>query len=545
MKILILGGYGTFGGRLAQSLADLDCLHLVIAGRSEAKAKAFCAAFEGRAAVTALQLERDQGARLAGLALDLVVDASGPFQTYGDEPYGFIRAAIAAGVPYLDLADGADFVRGIASLDTAARAAGVFALSGVSSFPVLTAAVVRALAPEGGVTKVTAGIAPSPFAGVGLNVMRAVVGYAGEPVKLWRCGKAAEAPGLAESLRYTVAPPGRLPLRSTRFSLVEVPELQLLPDELPDLQDIWVGAGPVPEVLHVALNGLAKMRARHALPNLAPASAFFYWVLNRMRFGEHRGGMFVEVEVGDEQRSWHMLAEGDDGPIIPVMAVEVLVRKMLSGDQPEPGARAATRALELADYDDAFAGRKIFQGRRRVEHGPLYRRVLGLAFEDLPAAVRDLHDVSTERRWQGRAQVRRARGLLARVFGWTLGLPPAAEDVPVDLTFTPFEGGERWERRFGDHALRSVQREGRGRSVHLIDESFGPVTVSLALVRDGDKLLVIPRRCRVLGIPVPGFLLPGGDTYETGEGARFRFHVEFVVPVIGWIATYEGWLEAE
>jgi KR domain. len=38
MKVLILGGYGTFGGRLAQLLADESSATLIIAGRSYEKA---------------------------------------------------------------------------------------------------------------------------------------------------------------------------------------------------------------------------------------------------------------------------------------------------------------------------------------------------------------------------------------------------------------------------------------------------------------------------------------------------------------------------
>jgi len=53
--------------------------------------------------------------------------------------------------------------------------------------------------------------------------MRAVVGYAGAPVKLLREGRPAVAPGLAESMRFTIAVPGRVPLRNIRFSLVAVP----------------------------------------------------------------------------------------------------------------------------------------------------------------------------------------------------------------------------------------------------------------------------------------------------------------------------------
>jgi hypothetical protein len=42
MKILILGGYGTFGGRLAHLLAEDKRLTLFLAGRSMQKAKKFC-----------------------------------------------------------------------------------------------------------------------------------------------------------------------------------------------------------------------------------------------------------------------------------------------------------------------------------------------------------------------------------------------------------------------------------------------------------------------------------------------------------------------
>ena len=149
-------------------------------------------------------MQLDRGQIRAGLMAehsDVVVDASGPFQDYGVARYGVVEACIDLGINYLDFADAADFVFGVAQFDARAKAAGVFVLSGVSSFPVLTAAVLREMAKTMDVTQVEGGIAPSPYAGIGLNVMRAVVGYAGEPVKLFRNGKPAAGVGLAESRR--------------------------------------------------------------------------------------------------------------------------------------------------------------------------------------------------------------------------------------------------------------------------------------------------------------------------------------------------------
>ncbi len=46
-RVLILGGYGTFGRRLAQLLADEPRLTLIIAGRARDKAEDFYESAEG------------------------------------------------------------------------------------------------------------------------------------------------------------------------------------------------------------------------------------------------------------------------------------------------------------------------------------------------------------------------------------------------------------------------------------------------------------------------------------------------------------------
>lgn len=214
-KVLILGGYGTFGGRLAQLLADAARLTLIIAGRSQAKADEFCRTLPAAATLLPMVFDRDGDieAQLRDIAPHVVVDATGPFQNYGEDPYRVVRATIALGIDYLDLSDGADFVKGIAQFDAVARRRDVVVLSGVSSFPVLTAAVVRRLAH--GMARVDAvigGIAPSPYANVGINVIRAIAGYAGKPVAMIRDGRPAVGYALVDVRRYTIAPPGRLPL---------------------------------------------------------------------------------------------------------------------------------------------------------------------------------------------------------------------------------------------------------------------------------------------------------------------------------------------
>ncbi len=550
MKVLILGGYGVFGGRLAELLSDLPELELVICGRNLSRAEAFCARYHGRARVSALALDRrDIEASLRAQRPDLVVDASGPFQDYGASRYQVIAACIVAHIDYLDFADAADFVFGVAQFDAQAKAAGVFVLAGVSSFPVLTAAVLREMAKTMTIVTVEGGIAPSPFAGIGLNVMRAVVGYAGAPVKLRRGGSEVSGIGLAESRRFTIAVPGRLPLRNIHFSLVDVPDLRVIPPEHEAMTDIWMGAGPVPEILHRVLNLLAKARASLGLPSLVPFSRLFYVVLNWMRFGGHRGGMLVRArgtaDAKETERSWHLVAEGDDGPYIPSMAIEALIRRLLAGIRPEPGARSGVRALELADYDSLFRGRAIHMGFRSDEPGAsLYRRILGSALATLPQRLQELHGSTTIRRWAGQAAVRRGSGITGRIIAALIGFPRAAPEVPVTVTFTPdASGAERWTRSFAGKSFSSVQSFGTGRNQYLLVERFGVAAVALALVAEGHRLFLIPRRWSLLGIPMPAFLLPGGSSFETEQQGKFAFDVEISAPFVGLIVAYKGTLE--
>lgn len=554
LKILILGGYGVFGGRIVQLLEDEPRLTLIVAGRSLDRAAAYCAGrTAARAVLVPATVDRDGdiAAQLATLAPDMLVDASGPFQAYGKGGYRVIEACIAQAVNYLDLADGSGFVAGVAAFDPAARAAGLYVLSGVSSFPVLTAAVVRRLSADmARVDTIRGGIAPSPFAGVGENVIRAIAGYAGQIVPVRRDGRDATGHPLTEQVRVTIAPPGRVPLRSTLFSLVDVPDLRTLAELWPQVRTIWMGAGPVPEVLHRALVALAWLVRMRLLPSLSPLAPLMHFATNRWRWGEHRGGMLVAVEGADGagrpmRLSWHLLAEGDDGPLIPAMAVEALVRKALAGRPPAPGARAAARDLELDDYERLFAGRTIYSGVRDdgpADLTPLYARLLGDAWDQLPNEVRALHDFATTASVSGRASVERGRNPLARLAGLIMGFPRASADTPASVRFVQAGGVETWTRTFGDQTFSSRQFAGRGRSDRLLCERFGPLTFGMALVVGDGRLSLVLRRWSVFGLPLPMILCPRSNAYERAQDGRFHFHVEISHPLTGLIVRYRGWL---
>jgi len=155
------------------------------------------------------------------------------------------------------------------------------------------------------------------------------------------------------------------------------------------------------------LIGLAWLVRFKILPTLVPFAPLFHFVINILRWGEHRGGMFVSVEgsgSGGEriERSWHLLAESNDGPFIPSMAIAAIILHCLSGKRPFTGARAATQELEVADYESIFKSRNIYTGQREsksdAEPAPLYKRILGAAWDALPAPLAAMHNVAAQER---------------------------------------------------------------------------------------------------------------------------------------------------
>lgn len=547
MRVLIIGGYGVFGSRLARLLAADARLQVIVAGRSLAKAQALGV---GEAAV--VDRDGDLATVFGALTPDLVIDASGPFQAYGDDPYRVARAALAAGAHYLDLADDGPFVNGIKALDEQAKAAGRFVLAGASTFPALSLAAAGDLA--GGMSwvhGVYAGVSPSPRAPIGRSVVEGVTGYAGKPLTLRRNGKDRTAWPWVQTLDHAIAPPGAVPIPPVRFSLVRTPDLEAVPKIWPQVRTVWSGAGPRPRWLHRWLNLLAALVKAKAISDLKGMAPLFHWAVNRIGGGDDRGGMFVRVtgyvKVQPVDRSWHLIAEGDAGPQVPALAAVAVTRLCLEGKTPASGARSCGGALALADFEPLLEQLGIVTGRREGGDAhlgrPLYRRIMEGALDRVAPAVRELHERGGGQVWSGRAVVERGRNPLGWLTALVFRLPKPGTDVPVRVAVLVRGAEEVWRREFAGRRFESRLKEGAHDWTGLIHERFGPIAVGMALVAEGSRLRMVVRGWKVLGIPLPTVLAPGGDIHEEERDGRFHFHVEMKGPLTGLIVRYRGWLE--
>jgi hypothetical protein len=172
-----------------------------------------------------------------------------------------------------------------------------------------------------------------------------------------------------------------------------------------------------------------------------------------------------------------------------------------------------------------------------------FERLLGAAFERLPAPVRRLHALRQPLQTAGRSEVTAAAGRAARLLCLLAGLPKPGGDIPVSVLFAPdARGRERWVRRFADRRYASTISAGGGRDGGFLIERFGPYDLRFRLTLRGDVLVWALAGWRLGPIPLPRWSVPRIECLEGADGERFTFDIDVTFPLIGWVIRYRGWL---
>lgn len=541
-KVLVIGAGGVFGSRLCEGLLRHG-FHLVVAGRDRARAEGVAGrlrrAFPAGAvevAVLDTATLTPQDLKAAGAAI--VADMAGPFQ--GAEPTT-ARAAISAGIHYVDLADGRDFVKAFPALDEAARAAGVVALTGCSSTPALSNAVLDRLT-EGWreVVSVEAAISPGARAPKGLSVMQAILSWLGRPVMVFDGGVWTMRRGWSGLYRRDFGRAGR-----RRVSLCETPDLDLFPARFAPRERALFLAGMEPWTVHLEGWLLARLVSWFRFDPVPLAKLLLVLAKLHSAGGSDRGAMRVQAFGVDGQGRaaravWRLVAEPGEGPVTPSLPALAAIRAIVAG-QVEPGARACVGVLPLEAIVEEMAPHGLAT-ETRVERGALYARAIGPAFDDIPAPIRALHETPGRSVWAGEALVEGAASPLAALIAGVVGFPRAQAACPAEVAIDADGDRSIWRRRIGGHAFASVLSNPRpgGR----VSERFGPISMDLSLTPEGERLVYRVEGWRLGPIPLPKWMGPSTVAFEEVDAqGRFVFDVTITAPLAGRLVRYRGWLQ--
>ncbi|HEY3179549.1 MAG TPA: saccharopine dehydrogenase NADP-binding domain-containing protein [Casimicrobiaceae bacterium] len=352
-RVVVLGGYGHFGARIARTLARDAGMEVTVVGREPARAVDTAAAIAldcgNRVDAAAFDVTaRDIGARLRSLEPNLVIHTCGPFQS---RDHGVARAALSVGAHYVDLADARKFVCGIGAIDDAARSRELLVVSGASTVPGVSGAVIDAFAHEfDALQSIDFGIAPGNRTPRGSATIASVASYVGRQFGVWDAGVWQPAYGW-QRLRSHRYPPE---VGTRWLADCDVPDLELFPERYPGVQSVRFGAGLELPFLHFGLwllswpsrwRWISRLEAHSE--RLRRSSEWF------AKLGTDVGAMHVEMHGFRRGHRldvlWTLVAGHGDGPQIPCTPAIVIARKLAAGTLVARGALPCVGLFSLEE----------------------------------------------------------------------------------------------------------------------------------------------------------------------------------------------------
>ena len=527
MRVLVVGGTGGFGLQICRNLIE-DGHAVTAAGRDADKGRDVERILPG---LRFLRMDRDCMLADDLEEYDIVVDAAGPFQ---DQPAGLALACIAAGRHYVDISDSREFCRRMVDLDRKAKQSGMTIVTGASSTPALSDAVVRELASDmGAVTSADIAISASNRAAFGRSVLLSMLSSAG---CVFCRSDGTSGVSMTGPRQLMIERDGKAIIDRTVLE-VETPDQ----DHLSLAPHVRFHAGGEMRLHNLAMQAIAFMVKRGFVSD----GTVFLSLANLARAltgGKGSGLSAMEVCITgkrkeqDIRRRWTLIARNDMGPLIPALVVPLVVKRISEGRLPS-GAMAATGFLGSEEILSRMPSGSVDTRIEQQEINALYPSVM-TDHDRLHPEIRSMHAVTGIHTASGRASVRQGRSPLASLICTIFGFPPEANDIPVRVEMERRGETETWTRTFGDSRFSSVLSA----APEGVVERFGPFRFAFRLIEQDGDLRMMPSGWTAFGVPMPKFLMPSGIARESAEDGRFTFDVPIVMPLAGTVVHYRGWL---
>lgn len=350
-KVLILGATGNFGRKIAKGLVEKN-VAIIISGRHEEplfalKKQLSKAAVDICIDILCFDFKKRLSQELLRLRPPLVINASGPFQT---ADFTTAINCILLGINYIDLADAREYVNDFSILDEQANKRNCIAITGASTLPCLSSAVLNYYKDEfKTMDSLVYGITLGQKTDRGLAMLKGILSYAGRRLKDFR-GVPKKVYGWQDVYRQ------EYPLLGKRWMAnCDVPDLDLLPGFFP-IKSIRFSAGIESSVSHLGLcflSWLIRLKFPIKLENYAETLLKFSHYFDS--FGTDAGGMHVLMSGTDHKGNhksikWFMVVKNGDGSYIPTIPAILLAKRILEEEIVATGAITGMNLISLESY---------------------------------------------------------------------------------------------------------------------------------------------------------------------------------------------------
>lgn len=364
-RVLVLGGYGNFGKRLVESLANIQGITVIVAGRNTDKAEQFCQQLSATSVATLEAAALDTQSSnfpnsIAALAPDLVIHTGGPFQ---GQTYRVPEACININSHYIDLADDRRFVCDITTLHKQALANGVLVISGASSVPGLSSTVIDSVIEEfTTLDSIDFYIAPGNRAERGEATVKAILSYTGHAFPVFVNGGWRKQYGWMSPRRVDFG--GRIGKRW--LANIDIPDLELFPARYQVLQTVRFQAGLELSTLHLGMVFMAMLARIKLIKDWSVFSGPIFKCSELFEtFGTDIGGMQIYLQgkgLNNKPKKvkWTLCAENGVGPYIPTIAAIIMAKKLIKGELSERGAMPCLGMFSLQEFDNEVSQLDIY-----------------------------------------------------------------------------------------------------------------------------------------------------------------------------------------
>jgi hypothetical protein len=176
----------------------------------------------------------------------------------------------------------------------------------------------------------------------------------------------------------------------------------------------------------------------------------------------------------------------------------------------------------------------------------LVKNWFGDQFSNLHPLLQKLHSDGGE--LVGDVEISYGKGL-AGIIGGRLGKKmnlPREGVHQLTVSISHDVDGLHWWRRFDEQTvIKSLFKPVGDIEQGYWIETTGPLSMKLTVdIKNGGWFW----RClkvNFLGLPIPRWLIPHTNAYKIIENGKYRFYVEFSLPIIGSLVSYQGLLRAE
>jgi len=365
-RVLILGGYGNFGKRIAESLSALEGITVLIAGRDARKSQQLCQELASKGVPGTLEavgidiyspVFLDE---LKALSPDLLVHTGGPFQ---GQDYRVPEACIAAGSHYIDLADDRRFVCDISSLNDQALKRNVLVVSGASSVPGLSSTVIDGFIDQfSSLDKIDFAITPGNQAERGEATVRGILSYTGHPFPIFTKGQWTNQYGWMSPRKISFGDV----IGKRWLANVDIPDLELFPKRYPSVNTVKFQAGLELPFIHLAMVFMALLAKIGLVKDWSVLTKQIFWVSKIFNgLGTDIGGMQINLSgLGVNQKPkwirWLLCAENGVGPYIPILSAIILAKKLIDGEIETTGAMPCLGMYTLEEFDKEASSLGIY-----------------------------------------------------------------------------------------------------------------------------------------------------------------------------------------